>query len=80
MAYPNPTPRDPRGTGAGDRWPIYASYVVLAAILIAIIIVLMSRETATVTNTPAEPPAKTETAPPQTTSPPAPTPPPATKP
>jgi hypothetical protein len=69
MAYTDPTPRNPRGTGPGDRWPTYAGYALLAAVALAVIVALTSRDatTPTVKETPAEPPAQTQTAPPAAT-------------
>ena len=78
MSYTDPTPRDPRGTGPGDRWPTYAGYALLAAVALAIIVALTSRDltTTAVKEAPAEPPAQTQTSPPAPT----PTTPPATTP
>jgi hypothetical protein len=67
MAYTDPTPRNPRGTGPGDRWPTYAGYALLAAVALAVIVALTSRDITTVKETPAEPPAQTQTAPPAAT-------------
>ena len=66
MAYTDPTPRNPQGTGPGDRWPTYAGYALLAAVALALIVALTSHDatTPTVKETPAEPPAQTQTAPP----------------
>ncbi len=79
MAYTDPTPRNPQGTGPGDRWPTYAGYALLAAVALALIVALTSHDatTPTVKETPAEPPAQTQTAPPAATptTPPATTPP-----
>lgn len=89
MTYTDPTPRDPQGTGHGDRWPTYAGYALLAAVALAIIVALTSRDMtsnvvkeappAPAAQTESSPPAATPTTPPaatpDTTTPPATTPP-----
>ena len=75
MAYTDPTPRNPQGTGPGDRWPTYAGYALLAAVALALIVALTSHDATTPTV--KEPPAQSQTAPPAATptTPPATTPP-----